>query len=287
MKSLFFFGPLAPWLALLCLLPLPSSAAEISSDPATPWSASGRVTTPDGKPLAGVEIWVHTGIGSLKRAAVAKTGEDGRYSVAFGRGALMPVAETNLQAANITAHRTGYFETNLNRQGARAGALKAVSADALKNYRLAPEQLFLPDKPQQIDFVMAPAAQVKGTLLGTGSFPRLPPQAYRTAPGEEQPIAGATVLERGPLSKWRVWIVGRELPPASSVLASTESDAEGNFEFDSVPLGFEWQFQVETHEPRVEPRSPPFRVESPGAKGFELELLSAAKELRLAPKAGG
>ena len=287
MKSLLFFGPLRSWFALLCLLPLPSPAAEFSSEPAKPWSATGRVTTPDGKPLAGVEIWAHTGIGSLKRAAVAKTGEDGKYSIAFGRGALMPIAETNLQVANLTAHRTGYFETNLNRQGARAGALKAVTADDLKNYHLAPEQLFLPDKPQTIDFVMAPAGQVKGTLLGTGSFPRLPPQAYRTAPGEEQPIAGATVLERGPLSKWRVWIVGRELPPASSVLASAETDPEGNFEFDSIPLGFDWQFQVESHEPRVEPKSPPFRLESPGAKSFELELLSAAKELRLAPKAGG
>ena len=256
--------------------------AEFSSEPQKPWTAEGRVTTPDGQPLGGVEIWVHSGDGTLQRTGVAKSDKDGRYSVPFGRGVLMPVGDSNLQVANVTAHFPGYFEKNLNRHGARAAALREMKAEELKGYGVTPEQLFVPGKSQTINFVMAPAARLTGRLLGTGTFRRLPPKTYRENKSGEELIAGYVRQQKSPLAKWRLWLVGKELPPGSSVLASAETDAEGRFTFENVPVGFEWQFQVETHEPRIEPKSPPFRVETAKDQSFELELIDETKELRLA-----
>lgn len=79
-----------------------------------------------------------------------------------------------------------------------------------------------------------------------------------------------------------------ELPPASSVLASAETDSEGNFAFDNVPVGFEWQFQTERptqtshrllHVP--EPKSPTFSLERAGEVNLELELVKEQNELRI------
>ncbi len=242
--------------------------AEFSSLPEKPWTANGRVTDPQGQPIPGVEIWVHAGIGSLHRVATAVTDAEGRYTVPFGRGVWMPVDTPNSQIANVTAHKPGLFETNLNRHGARAAALREISAGELKSFGVNASEIFLPTQPQTIDFVMAPAARIKGRLLGTGKFPNLTPQQARKAP---ELIAGHAELRQSPLAGWRVWLVGKELPPACSVLASATTDDDGNFAFDSVPVGFEWQFQTETHLKQPEPKSPGFKLQS-AASPFELEI---------------
>ena len=260
--------------------PPEKNPAQLSSVPEKPWMATGRVTDAGGMPLADVEIWVHTGMGSLKRTGLTKTGVDGRYTVQFGRGILMPVDTPNLQVANVTAHKPGYFEKNLSRQGARAAALREISFEDLKTYGTTAKELFLPGKPQTIDFAMAPAARVKGRLLGTGVLSNVTPQEAKKQP---QLIAGFTELRQSPLAGWRVWLVGKELPPGSSVLASAETDAEGNFVFENVPTGFKWQFQTDTHRQQPEPKSPPFTLDAAPEASFELELPEDQTALRFLP----
>src|SRR5690349_1447248 len=75
------------------------------------WRAFGRVTDHDGKPLAGVEVAAHCGMGTLRRTGVATSGADGRYALDFGPGILFLRASRPIpQAATIAAHRAGYFE---------------------------------------------------------------------------------------------------------------------------------------------------------------------------------
>src|SRR5688572_31670517 len=107
---------------------------------------------------------------------------------------------------------------------------------------------------------MVPASKIKGRLVGTGSFPRLPPQEFRGK--EEKPVAGHTVAHQSPLRRWKVWLTGPELAPATSVFASAQTDEDGRFEFKNVPAGFKWQIQADTHISGADPRSPLFTAPS-------------------------
>src|SRR5262245_14693107 len=51
-----------------------------------PWRAFGKVTDQDGKPLAGVEVRAHCGMGTLRRTGLATSSADGKYELNFGPG---------------------------------------------------------------------------------------------------------------------------------------------------------------------------------------------------------
>jgi hypothetical protein len=250
-----------------------------SSDPEKPWTTSGHVTEwPSGRPLEGVEIWVHAGMGSLFRTGVATTDKDGHYKVSFGRGVMMPVDTPNLQVVNITAHKPGWHEINLNKHGAGAGALRAVTDSDLESYGITADRLVLPDKPRTVNFEMRRAAKLRITLKGTGSFPNLPPQAYRVK-DTEKPIAGHRMLKDAPLAKWKVWLTGKNLPPGSSVLASAETNEQGEAVFEDVPVGMAWKVQVDTHMEHKEPVSKDFVLTDEKDAHLQLHLDEDQKEL--------
>ena len=94
---------------------------------------------------------------------------------------------------------------------------------------------------------MAPAAAVEGRLVD----------------GEGRPLA-----------KRSVWLSGKELPPACSVLDSAETDAEGRFQFRDVPL---WPFWFEVSgERRKDVRSETISFER--ADTYRVELTQAQQE---------
>lgn len=262
--------------------PPPSSPKEapsvFSSEPKEPWSASGHVMDDEGKPLEGVEIWVHAGMGSLFRTGLAKTGKDGKYHVSFGRGMMMPVDSPNLQVVNITAHKPGWFEDNLSRHGAGAGALREVTAADLESYGITAEKLVLPDKPRTVNFIMKRAATLRVALTGTGSFPNLPPHAYRVK-DTEKPVAGHRVLNQAPLAKWKLWLTGKELPPGCGVLASAETNEQGQAVFENVPTGMAWRVQVDTHMDHKEPASGEFTLRDGKENHMHLHLDEKQKEV--------
>jgi hypothetical protein len=242
-----------------------------------PWSATGRVVDAAGQPMEGVEIWVHAGMGTLHRTGLAKTGADGRYTVEFVTGVLS--GDPNCQMASITAHKSGFFEENLNRQGQGGMANHEMEAAVLKEYGIAPEALAIPGKPRTVDFVMRPAARIQGRLVGTGTFSKLSPEETRKNP---KTIAGFTKLDRSPLHGWSVWLKGKEMPPGCSVICTAKTDEKGNFVMDDVPTGFEWQFLSETNRADTrDPLSPAFKLEKAEAASFALEMPEKQDALRI------
>ena len=151
--------------------------------------------------MAGVEVTAYCGMGTLRATGMATSGADGRYELNFGPGFLMPRGDgTVLQAATITAHRPGYFEANLCRQGGCHAAEKMPDDDTIKDWGGRKDRVFLPDQPLEINFVMRPAGRVSGKLVDE----------------QGKPLAGYSVGLGGPDS-----------PPSSSAVGSTEADAKG------------------------------------------------------------
>lgn len=188
------------------------------------WRAFGRVTDQDGKPMAGVEVWAHCGIGTLRRTGIATSGDDGRYELFFGPGIMYTRGNgKETQAASISAHKPGHFEANLNRQGGCAAAHAMPDEEQIKRWGVGKDRLFLPGHPIELNFVMRPAARV----------------------------AGKIVDEQGrPLAKYSVALNGAELPPGHSVMCSEYADDQGRFVLEDVPTTFQYQFVVRKADPK-------------------------------------
>jgi hypothetical protein len=87
-----------------------------------PWAAEGVVTDDAGRPLPGVEIHAATGMGTLGTTMPVISDGQGRYLLRFGPGMLMKIDKTGkcgagVQAAIVSARKSGYAEKNLGRQG--------------------------------------------------------------------------------------------------------------------------------------------------------------------------
>jgi hypothetical protein len=195
------------------------------ADPSrSPWRATGRVTDQDGRPMAGVEIWAHCGWGTLRRTGLARSGEDGRYVLEFGPGVrFMRNGGSSLQAATIAAHRPGYFEANLNRQGGCLGALAKPTEEELKQLGGGITRVFLPDTPLELDFVMRPAARVSGTLVDE----------------HDRPLPGYSVGLGGP-----------DEPPSSGAVGYATADSQGRFTLENIPTTYRYQFGVRKADPK-------------------------------------
>ena len=180
-----------------------------------PWYVTGRVTDPQGKPIAGATVHVATGYGTLIGGARTTTDAGGSYKLRFGQGGMMfgeqksndPVS---LQAALFFAGKPGMAEANLNRQGNMMMALRQPPPGPIPGDKT----VVLPGSPRQIDFVLVPAASLKVEMVGPGGQ-RMVPQSLS--------------------------IVGVELPPGSSALDQVQSEWNGEFRFADVPIGRTWR----------------------------------------------
>ncbi len=180
------------------------------------WIVRGRALDEKGKGIEGAVVKANCGCGTLMPTGKTLTGKDGSYTLRFGPGMGMVNEKTGkeevgLQAASIFALKDGFFEKNLNRQGdlymAGTKPRKKVLRDA------GPVRVLLPGKPVRLDFVLKPAAVLKGTVLDEAGLP----------------VGGQPI-----------WISGDELPPSSSVLAQARTDRDGLFYFRDVPTGYAW-----------------------------------------------
>ena len=93
-----------------------SFAAENLKDPQKPWLVTGMVVQESGEPLQGVDVFAHTGIGSLRGGGQTETKKDGTFELWFGPG-FHSQDPVKLQAATISPRKEGWFEANLHRQG--------------------------------------------------------------------------------------------------------------------------------------------------------------------------
>ena len=220
------------------------------------WRAFGRVTDHEGRPLAGVEVSAHCGMGTLKRTGVATTGEDGQYELNLGlRGISAHGDRTATEVATIMAHKPGYFEVNLNQQG-NCVAANRVLGEEFRIWGNGTDRVFLPGRPLELNFVMRPAGRVAGKL---------------------------TDEQGNPLVGYSVALTGPERSPSSSVMCWTEVDEQGRFSLEDIPTTYRFQFEIRKSNPK-----PPWddswasaalRFERP--EGEDLRAWFGEREIRL------
>ena len=192
--------------------------------PVPPWKALGKVTDPAGRPLVGVQVWASTGRGTLRRTGTATSGEDGHYELSFGPGIFFEKKEaTGLLAAIIGAHLPGFFEENLNRQGAYTAADGEPTGEQLQLWKTGRDRIFLPGQPKELNFIMRPAGRVAGKLIDEAG---------------------------NPLTGYSVSLTGPDLAPASSVWVSAIADAQGRFVLEDIPTTYRFQFTVRKADPQ-------------------------------------
>ena len=191
--------------------------------PAGRWRAFGRVTDDEGRPLVGIEVSAQCGMGTLKKTGVATSGEDGRYELNLGlRGLSARGNATATEVATIVAHKPGYFEVNLNRQGNCVGANRMFGDEEFRSWGNRTGRVFLPDRPLELNFVMRPAGRVAGKL---------------------------TDEEGHPLVGYSVALTGVDRPPSSSVMCWAQVDEEGRFSLEDIPTTYRFQLEIRKSNP--------------------------------------
>jgi hypothetical protein len=189
-------------------------AAALGPTPAAPanrFTIKGRVTDGEGRPLAGVEISVATGIGTLLGGGSARSGVDGSYEVHFGPGVRFTEGGPQLQAASVHAHKAGYYEQNLCRGGNLGMAYYRPKDVEESGWNF--KGIVFPNHPYRLDFVMLPAARVTIELVDS---------------------------EAKPLADYELCLKGDQLYPSTSVLECETTDAHGVATFADVPLKAFW-----------------------------------------------
>ena len=203
-----------------------------------PFVVTGLVRDGDGHPLPDVEVWVSCGMGTLFRTGMATSAADGRYTLRFGPGIRGDGEAVPPQAAVVSGHKPGYYERDLSQQGDLGMAHEPPPPGS--DWWGWVEGMVTPGAPYELDFAMLPSAVIEGRLVSPDGRP---------LPGQ------------------RLYLDGNELPPACSVLQSVQTDAEGRFTIDGVPLKSYW-FTIPTEdrkeaesEPTIFDRSGTWRVE--------------------------
>jgi tRNA A-37 threonylcarbamoyl transferase component Bud32 len=252
-------------------LQTPSQVPELASPPQTlapaltsatlsdSWIVEGTVRDADGKavPAADIEVSSGTERESLRIMAHGETRDDGSYLVRFGPGVTPPVRDRPgaLQAAIIHVSKAGFEERNLSRAGDLQMAWQLTPEQQNEARNSEADRIFLPGKPLRVDFVLLPAATVRGTLLT---------------------LKGDPVPER-----W-VAMVGDSLPPASSVYAWAKTDQDGRFECVNVSTQHDWCFSIDKG-PQFKLRTLPDRFAK--AQPHEVVLVAEGDQLRRFPTA--
>ena len=166
--------------------------------------------------------------------------------------------ELNLVSGQVGAYKSGFAESNLNRQGGGYATNRMPREDETPE-DLDPMKVYVQDVSREVNFVLMPAAQLSVQILNP----------------DGRPLVDASLS-----------IDGEELPPACSVIAADKTDQEGRVQFDSIPTGFDWWFSTDNASGAAA-LSPPVRFESgkyslvlqlqdePGSEGVSLKLVQA------------
>lgn len=188
------------------------------ANPRKVFSVYGIVTDERGNPLPDVKVSASCGRGTLFRTGETITGENGHYELYFGPGIRFRIKDTDpwgagFQAATIYAQKSGLYEANLCQHGHLAMSGRADYADYYEKQMKYYKGVVLPDKPYRLDFVMLPAATIRGKLIDK---------------------------KGSPVSSEEIWLAGNELYPSTSALETIQTDKDGMFTVDSVPCKSFW-----------------------------------------------
>jgi hypothetical protein len=229
----------------------------------SPFVVQGRVTDDQGRPLAGVEVNANCGMGSLFHTGTAKSDQDGKYRLVFGPGGSIGGTKLGVgtQVATISPRKTGWYEIHLGRRGnlLMSEWKDKLQPDDTKGY----SGVVQVNAPYELNFTMAKAGTVHGRLVNEfGS-----------------PIQGVEMQ-----------LTGDILPPSCGILASAQTDEQGKFTFDSVPvwladssIKLKWRFTLRPFGVRHELATSSFEVSADEDAVQELTLDSQGndREVRL------
>lgn len=229
---------------------LPMKGQPLSSEEIErrwPWVVFGTVTDGEGRPLEGVEISAHCGMGTLMPTGHAVSAADGSYTLRFAPGMHFFSEEegrvpANQQAATIAAHKPGWSEKNLNRHGGLTMANRMPERGE-NVWNAKPDEILLPRQPRRLDFVMRPAADIELVLVDS----------------EDKPIGDQ-----------HVYINGTAMPPSSNVVESGKTDAVGRLELKALPTDYPWRVVVPREGSWEGAKTLPFTL--PRADRYQLRL---------------
>ncbi len=212
--------------------------AAASTSRTLPWCVTGKVTDGSGRPMPGVDVSVSTGRGSLMPSGSMRSDESGDFTLRFrGHGTRVDDATGNVvapvQAATVGARMSGYYEKDLCRQGGLVMADRQL--DPNRRHWRGP--VVLPNKPYRVDFVMLPAARIKGRLVDADGWP---------------------------ITRQMLIVGGEALYPSASVLANVHTDPEGRFVVENVPCKSYW-FEIRQRPGKPDVRSRPLRIIAPAS----------------------
>ena len=194
-----------------------AAESAFTTDPKKPWTVNGIVVTESGEPIPDASIIAHAGMGSLHMTGRTTSDSAGKFEMSFGPGVWSKTLDL-VQAATISVHKDGWFETNLYRQGDLLAAHKLPEGEIGWGKKTA-DDVFLPGKPKTLKFTLKPAASISGTL----SEP------------DGKPISGI-----------RVGITGDDLRPSTSVFSEEKTDERGEFKFTELPTTFKVKIYFES-----------------------------------------
>ena len=110
-----------------------NNADQQPEQPRGQWRAFGRVTDQSSRPLAGVEVSANCRYQDrLRRFRRGDQRRRWAIQLNFGPGLFSADGGTATQAATITAHKPGYFEENLHRQGDCLAANRPPSEEVIQ-----------------------------------------------------------------------------------------------------------------------------------------------------------
>jgi hypothetical protein len=155
------------------------------------WVADGTVTDEAGRPVAGAEVRVATGWGTLRGGGRTKTDANGRFTLRFAEGWMSP-DQANVQAAVFMAIKEGYVEKSRSRPVRHLMARRMPDAGSRLGYK--PEEIVLKGQPCRIDFVLADPARIDVELLG-------PADATLDVAGQNEALRGLSSVQVSP-KRW-------------------------------------------------------------------------------------
>lgn len=185
-----------------------------------PWVIEGRVTDAAGNPLSGVTINSCANAPQSNRmpshSGLVTTGPDGRYTMRLLRGVRGRASDRSLLEVTVQASLAQSYEKNLSRQGllALAGRIPFDVPPGSDEAR----RIILPYKPYRLDFVMLPAAQVRGRVVNRQGDAVANELLYYSNKLmlEGDPRTGSDgrfTIDNAPCTENRFWVKGIPSPP--------------------------------------------------------------------------